>query len=207
MQYKEASEIAGMVIDDHYTDEELKLIKREIKFLASKLGDEHTTHAATNSSGGRKKRGSGVFLDAVYCDRKYSDILLITRKLFTDPTILKFIKEREYSNPIYNLWKQTNKDTTLLQSYRNGDYYDFHYDNAIFTAITTLKFHDTYTGGHLEFRSSENTIVQFEGIHNRTIFFPSGIEHRVTEVFQKQSKNASVLDNRWSISHLIRVTD
>lgn len=203
-------EIPCLIVEDYYTPSELEDIKIEILFLEPKLGDESSTNAATDSSGyveRKKKSGRGLFLDGVYTDRKYSSILQVSRKLFRDPVIRSQINlfQTDTRDKLYwNLWNSINTDTTILQCYRNGDYYKYHEDTTLFTSITTLKFKNQQIGGDLMFKSpKDGSDLLYQAPHNSMILFPSVLSHSVTEV--QASPPNDIFDMRWSISHLISI--
>jgi Rps23 Pro-64 3,4-dihydroxylase Tpa1-like proline 4-hydroxylase len=199
-----------VIFDDYYSDNELAQIAQEIEFLAPKLGDENTTGTAqekTPFGEKSKKRGHGVFVDEVYQNRGYSSILTVSHKIFADPKYSNKIKEAETSKNggiYWNLWKTVNHHSTLLQTYRNGDYYNFHRDSSLFTVITTLKFaNEPMVGGDLLFRDNFGKEFLYKAEHNSTIVFPSVIEHSVTEVCVDSYRKTSIFDHRWSIAHLM----
>ena len=212
-QLKLFDKITAIVVNDYYDESELSSIMTEIQFLEPKLGDENKTRAATEQTSygeRRKKRGRGVFLDDVYTDRRFSSILTVSRKLFQNDQIRKeinTIQDQDKDALYWRMWNNLNYDSTLLQCYTNGDYYDYHVDHSIFTSITTLKFTNAYVGGDLMFRyNGEENLYQAE--HNSTILFPSVVDHRVDEVKHNPDSNKNYLENnifkmRWSIAHLI----
>jgi predicted 2-oxoglutarate/Fe(II)-dependent dioxygenase YbiX len=202
--------IPCIIVDDYYSDNELAKIAQEIEFLAPKLGDEKTTGTATEITAvgeKTKKRGHGVFVDSVYQHRGYSSILNVSQKLFTDQRVSNKIQEAKTSKTggvYWNLWKTVNHHSTLLQTYRNGDYYNFHVDTSLFTVITTLKFaKEPMLGGDLLFRDNFEKEFLYQAEHNSTIIFPSVIEHSVTEVCVDSYRKNSIFDHRWSIAHLL----
>jgi predicted 2-oxoglutarate/Fe(II)-dependent dioxygenase YbiX len=202
--------ISCVIVDDYYSDNELAQIAQEIEFLAPNLGDENSTGAAKEKTAvgeKRKKRGHGVFVDEVYQHRGYSSILNVSQKLFTDSRVSNKIKEAEISKNggiYWNLWKTVNHHSTILQTYRNGDYYNFHVDASLFTVITTLKFaNEPMLGGDLLFRDNFGKEFLYQAAHNSTIIFPSVIEHSVTEVCVDSYRKTSIFDHRWSIAHLL----
>ena len=202
--------IPCIIVDDYYSDNELAKIAQEIEFLAPKLGDEKTTGTATEITAvgeKTKKRGHGVFVDSVYQHRGYSSILNVSQKLFTDSRVSNKIQEAKTSKTggvYWNLWKTVNHHSTLLQTYRNGDYYNLHVDSSLFTVITTLKFAtEPMVGGDLLFRDNFGKEFLYKAEHNSTIVFPSVIEHSVTEVCVDSYRKTSIFDHRWSIAHLM----
>jgi hypothetical protein len=184
-----------------------------------KLRKEETTNAATKEdifgTNLRKKSGRGVFIDNIYKEenRRFSSILAVSRKVFHNKEIKEAANSlMDYSNRdcyYWSLFNNLNWDSTLLQCYKNGDYYDYHADHAIFTFISTFKFANHVTGGNLYIKNKAglNTIEKYE--NNKLIIFPSLLEHAVAEVFVNKISNSDVpvidslaCENRWSITHL-----
>ncbi len=65
-----------ILIDNTYTEEELRLIFLELDFWAlsgNLMGSEHTG-TAKFKEGTVKKKNRGVFRDGVYADRSYSNL-------------------------------------------------------------------------------------------------------------------------------------
>ena len=200
-----------IVLKDVFNDEELWKVKNEIEFLWPKLGPAETTSAAVDERGARKKVGRGVFLDNVYADRGYSDILCATRKFFTDQEIKKTIEEFAKEDIYWRQWPHMNYDTTLLQEYRNGDYYDWHVDYSSFTIVTNLKFDGLKcNGGDLNIDMGDSGFTLTE--HNRAVIFPSVLKHRVSEMYLDSGyqfrsdilpERVNPFMRRWSIAQLV----
>ena len=186
-------------ITDLYDLNELEYIVQEIRFLNSKLGDQYETNAAPETNfKALKKKGRGVFLDNVYADRSYSDILTISRKVFHNEDIRDKIRELAETNIYWDLFFKLNYDSTLLQNYVNGDYYDYHTDESIITFISTFLWDTNIKGGELVI---DDLILPLE--HNAAVIFPSIIEHKVNEVIVNGDKFTDpILNGRWSIAHL-----
>ena len=197
-------DVPCLAIENTYSEDELQVIRNEISFIEPKIGDEEKTNAAkekTPYGEKRKKRGRGVFLDDVYTDRRYSSILNCSRKLFHTPEFLTCYAELAETNIYWKLWPHTNHDSTLLQCYGNGDYYEYHQDSSQFTIITVLNFNDAYEGGELHLRLNRE-VYNNKSAHNTTLIFPSVIDHTVTEV-KIQNKIKDIFDYRWTVSHLV----
>jgi hypothetical protein len=186
-----------LIIKEIYSKEELKLIWKETEFLFDKLGDENETSAALEEDGEtRKKSGKGIFLDDVYKRRDFSDLLNITRKIFHDEEVKKSIVE--LNSPMFNMFKKTNWDSTMLQYYEEGNYYKQHQDESFFTAIYTFyKEPKKFEGGDLHFEEYNYTLPIR---NNQLILFPSIVSHGVTEV---QMKQPGYMNGRVSIANLI----
>lgn len=189
-----------IIIQDIFSAEERSLIWREADFLFNKLGGPDETNAARETEDGpRKKSGKGVFLDNVYQDRGFSDMLSITRKPFHDEKIVSAVSELASTSPYFKLWSKTNWDSTLFQYYSHGDHYKSHLDESIFTIIHTFyKTPKQFDGGDLFFEEYSYTLpIRC----NQTIIFSSQIQHQVNEVVMHSEDTG--MDGRFSISNLV----
>lgn len=169
-----------IIINDVYSENHLNLIWKETEFLYEKLGNEESTNAAMVSvdSQQRKKRGWGLFLDHVYLRRDVSDILNISRFPYQSDNVLEAIKNID--EIYFKLYEKCDWDATLLQYYGNGDYYDSHIDESLFTIIYTYYVSPKkFTGGDLAFAEYEY-FLPCE--NNQMIIFPSCVQHQVTPV-------------------------
>lgn len=163
-----------VIIDDMYTDDELKLIWREIEFLTPKMWTPETALAAMDENG-YKKTAKGIPLDVVYAQRSVSDILTLNRKWFDDEVVSELVK----CHPFYGFMEICNSDTTLLNCYRDGDYYRSHRDLATLSAVTFFVT-EGVTGGDFHFTDHNNYTI--ESKNNRAVIFPSAIRHSVDVV-------------------------
>jgi len=138
------------------------------------MGSEHTG-TAKFKDGTVKKKNRGVFLDDVYADRSYSNLLKFNRKIF-EITLDK-------PSTVLNALKASNRDKTLVSYYENDEEYKSHQDAAILTSVTYLhKQPKAFDGGDLVLPEYG---YAFEPWFNRTYIFPSVVEHGVTPVIMK----------------------
>lgn len=183
-----------IIIDNTYTEEELKLIFLELDFWTlskNLMSPEHTGTARWND-GTIKKKNVGVFLDDVYVDRKHSNILSLNRKIY----------EIKIDQPsvVLNYLKESNRDTTLISYYENEAHYKSHKDASTLTAVTYLyKQPKVFEGGNLILTDYG---YQFEPWFNRTYIIPGVVEHEVTEVLMKADDCGKGL-GRYCISNFI----
>jgi hypothetical protein len=191
-----------VIINNSFTPEELKLIWVELQFLSQphKLQPPEQTGTAwkLDSSGNRifSKNNAGLWLDDIYKDRNLSDILKFNRKIF-DATFIEDIVKQHW---FFNYLKYCNNDMTLLSYYEDGGYYKPHPDVATITVVTHLfKEPRLFEGGDLSFPDFDYNVGL---VNNRTIMFPSIIEHEVSNV--KVNSNEE-LSGRFTISQFIRL--
>ena len=71
----------------------------------------------------------------------------------------------------------TNRDSTLLSFFKDGDYYKSHNDNCVITAILYLIPKNDYVGGNILFSQFD---FEHKPQNNQLIVFPSCIEHEVS---------------------------
>jgi len=163
-------------IYDFYTDEELKLIWKELDFILNDynlLGPDKT--ASAHDNGVLLKNNLGFFLDSLYTNRESSNILRINRKIFH---VTQEIFDKSNNWFLKNF--KSNVDGTLISYYENGHYYNKHYDDAAATCLTWLyKEPKSFVGGNLLF---EDYGIEVEVKNNSLIFFPSIIPHRVSTI-------------------------
>ena len=191
-----------VIINNYFTQEELKRIWVELQFLTQphKLQPPEYTGTAWNlDSNGNKilsKNNVGLWLDDIYTDRRVSDILKFTRKIFDK----NFTEDATKQHWFFNYLAHSNSDNTLLSYYEDGGYYKPHPDVCTITAVTHLfKEPKLFEGGDLSFpRFDYNVGV----VNNRTILFPGIIEHEVSNV--KVNSNEE-LSGRFTISQFIRL--
>ncbi len=176
---------------------EFQLIWNELIFLVPKMLPPEQTSAATRERGIPRKKGYGIMIDSMFNNKEHSDILLFMTK-----TVSERVRNasKESSDVYMQLFKHINHGCTLVQAYRNGDYYEPHEDSAVFTAVTLIhKTPKKYQGGELIF-PDYNYNSKLE--NNSTIIFPSVVRHEVTEV---KLKTDNPEDARFTISQLLHI--
>jgi len=176
-----------LIVDDIYSDHELKLIWQELDFLNHPLkwkSPEETASAKLN--GELLKNNFGIFLDGddgVFSDRKISNILSINRKILNQE-ILGSYRELSFG---YQSAFTTNSDTTLISYYEDSHYYKKHKDHAIMTALTWFyKEPKAFFGGDLIFSDFNKHTVELK--NNRAVLFPSFVFHEVEEICMPEHK-------------------
>lgn len=185
-----------IIIDNTYTEEELKLIFLELDFwtMSGNLLDPSETGSALNKEGLPKKKNKGVFLDTLYTNRSSSKILELNRKIYKIQT--------KQPSVIINFLQESDSDTTLISYYENEEYYKSHRDVSVLTAVTYLyKQPKLFEGGNLILTDYG---YQFEPWFNRTYIMPGVVEHEVTEVTMKTEDLGKGL-GRYCISNFINI--
>lgn len=186
-----------IIIHNLLDQNEIKLIWNELIFFVPKMLSPEHTHAAKNERGTPKKRGYGIMIDSFFNNKEDSDILFLMRKTVG----IEVRHALENTSDLYlQLFKHINKGATLLQIYKNGDYYESHEDTSVFTAVTLIhNMPKKYQGGELYFDDYDFT-PKLE--NNSTIIFPSVINHEVTEV---RMKTNNIEDSRFTITQLLNI--
>jgi hypothetical protein len=183
-------------IDNFYNENELQLIWDELKFLTHSHKLELPNK--TGQIDPTMKHNNGLFLDSVYAERRFSNILKVNRKVFS-ANIMKQYADLHFMNTvIFNL----NSDATLLSYYENAGYYKSHSDTAVITILTWLfKEPKQFEGGNLIFTDFKEEI----NIKNNTvIMFPSHTKHEVTAI-KMESKNKFSGNGRYCISQFMSI--
>ena len=127
-----------------------------------------------------------LFLDALYKDEAASPIAAITsNKLMSEQfrdTVGAGISH------YYDLYNLLNKKSFLISYYEKSNYYDYHHDLGLFTALTYLwKEPRAFEGGEIKFKLKDNTEFRPGIKNNRCIIFPSYIKHAAEEVYMDDS--------------------
>ena len=161
-------------IRNFYNPEELRLIWQELDFLTHY--NKMNPPEQTGQKGPHMKHNVGLFLDELYRDRKYSNILGVNRKLFSEEVVNAYTS----LHITYNTYRLCNFDTTLVSYYENSSYYKSHHDLAVATSVTWIfKEPKKFKGGDFIF-SQFNEKIEVE--NNMTVIFPSCMLHEVTSI-------------------------
>jgi hypothetical protein len=167
--------IPFLIIDDTYSKEEQVQIYSELDFFADKLQGPDVTNSAEDKDG-NIKNNRGVFLENVFTNRKFSNILNINRKLFNTEVRHNLFK----CHYAYQLLNNTNQDSTLMSYYDDGGSYFSHRDSSVISIITWVyKQPKNFLGGNFKFTDYD---LDVEVKNNRTIIFFSTYKHEVSKV-------------------------
>ena len=183
-----------ILIDNTYTEEELRLIFLELDFWTlsgNLMGPEHTG-TALFGDGTVKKKNQGAFFDDIYTDRSYSNLLKLNRKLF------RIMLDKP--SAVLNTLREATEDRTLVSYYENESEYKSHKDASQLTAVTYL-YHQpkAFDGGDLILTEYG---YAFEPWFNRTYIFSSVVEHEVTPIIMRPEDCGKGL-GRYCISSFI----
>jgi Rps23 Pro-64 3,4-dihydroxylase Tpa1-like proline 4-hydroxylase len=180
-----------LLMEDVYSEEELKLVHQELEFLHPKLQNPEFTESAS-ITGDVIKNNTGIFLDSVYLNRNFSDILRINRKFFRQ----EVFDLAALCHPSLRLIQTSKRDSTLISYYDNGDYYKPHIDSSTISIVGWVyKEPKNFTGGDFFF-SDYN--IKVEPKNNSFIMFLSCYKHEVDEVIMTDSNK--YFSGRFSIT-------
>jgi Rps23 Pro-64 3,4-dihydroxylase Tpa1-like proline 4-hydroxylase len=188
-----------IIVRDFYNEIELSDIWKELEFLTNdrSLKSPEDTNSATTLDGVIKKNNHGVWIDSLYTDRKISNILTHSRKIFD----LNFITKASFCHFVFKNLVTCDNDSILMSYYEDSNYYKSHIDNAALTVLTNFyKEPKCFTGGDLIFETHNNYTIPVE--NNRVIIIPSVIEHAVSAV--KMDSNNLNGFGRYTLAHFIK---
>jgi len=186
-----------LIIDDFYNTDELELIWEELNFYTK----PDKLLVAKDFGGVVDKTNShALFLDIVYKEhRKLSNILTVTRKVFTKDILESFAQIHDCCG----LAPITNNDCTKVRYYHNGEYYEPHVDSSMQFLIFTYfnKEPKKFSGGELYFPKYD---YEFPCNNNSLIIFPGWVAHGVREV---KIEDSNYYDGwgRYAITHFLRL--
>lgn len=188
-----------IILDNFYEPHEYVDILDECLFLSKrdkmKLPEE--TGTALSEQKKPLKKNKALFLDSEFKNRNTSDILYHNRKIFNNLIADELAKIDIY----YRYLKLCESDTTLVSYYENEGYYDSHSDASVITCITWIfKEPKSFSGGNIFFEDDKNNSINC--VNNRTIFFPSFLNHSIDKVMMDESK-IGLGFGRFSITNFI----
>lgn len=179
--YHEVNKLPVIVIDKFYSEEACDRIWKELCVLNSTpdklLPPEKTGSAWDPSEDGKiyLKQNKGVFLDEVYHNRNFSDILRETSKIF-EPDICKQLIDR---HQFFKYVKNSTADKTLVSYYEESDSYRAHTDCATVSMVSWFfKKPKSFSSGDIVIEDQ----LTIECVYNRVILFPSILLHAVLPV-------------------------
>ena len=187
-----------VIIDDFYDSQSLDKVWREVEYINNPnrmaLANETNTYTPlVNGAREVKAVNNRAFLSAIFKEAKYSDIDFITNH-----TLHENYKEIWEYHPDWFFRTFHCVQTSILVSYyENSHYYKPHYDEAYMTCLTWIyKEPKAFDGGELSF---SNYNLKIELKNNRSIVFPSQIQHEVSPVIMDKTAETEGL-GRYCIS-------
>jgi hypothetical protein len=177
-----ADGIDAVVIDNFYTEEQLKEIMLELKWLTKKsilVGEDELESARLNGELLASKRG--IFLEHVFKNWKHS--ALISHGI-TQTTDKQFIDGLYEYSTLFKSLIGCNSRSHLLSYYENSNYYKPHKDGFFYTILNYFYVEPKqFEGGEVILHScNSDKIASIEVKHNRAIVIASQTMHEVKEI-------------------------
>jgi hypothetical protein len=177
-----ADGIDAVVIDNFYTEEQLKEIMLELKWLTkSSVMLDETKLKAAEVNGEILTTKTGVFLESVFLNWKHSALIShgmtqISSQGFKDKLL-------EYNTMFKSLF-QCNSRSHLVSYYENSQYYKPHRDGFFFTVLNYFFIEPKqFEGGELVVYScNSKKEATIEPKHNRTVVILSSTLHEAKEI-------------------------
>ena len=177
-----------VIIDDLYSEEELRLIWKDFNHVYPLLLPGDKTGSAKDN-GVFQKKNKGIFIN-----HEDNTILRLGGKTWS---LLNTLKESLNPGEWWLKNIRTSDSKTLVSYYEDTDYYKAHSDCAEITALSWYyKEPKKYRGGDLKFTDYN---IDVECKNNRCIIFPSMIVHEVSEIKMNKGDMDKKL-GRWTIS-------
>lgn len=185
MRVKYATEpFPYVLIDELYNEWELEELWEEMDYLCSPrrlMVADTNNGSATDPNGELLKFTHCQYLEDVYKNRNHSAILQITEKIFMEDSTF-FMNHPHWFFP--GTAANTNQHYTQLVYYENNDEYKSHRDCAQFTVLNWFyRKPKKFSGGNLCF---EDFDLEIECLNNRTLIFPSVINHAAKPVIMEE---------------------
>lgn len=184
-----------LLIENVYGNYELEKIWSELSYLQSVYSGLDGSNM-TGSNYSHSKNNRGVFLDAIYSDRRFSNILTSSRKLLSKEIL-------QHKESWFFKYFTASRDTTLVSYYETDDYYRPHLDWSHLTICTWIyKEPKKFTGGEFSFPDYNITL---ECTNNTAVAFPGRILHSVSPV-KMDEDDLDLNLGRYCISQFLQLT-
>jgi len=191
--------IDHFVIENIYDKTDLSKIWREIDFLTdpNKLLGPESTMPATDSRGQVLKSSRSVFLNEVYKNENFSDILSLKNKIYENFDFQEIVKQNKLLELVF---KSLNYSSSLLSYYEDSDEYKFHTDMSIVT-VTNYFFREpkNFTGGDL-YLCDNNYKIEIK--NNMAVIFLGKTPHCAEKISMKDKTQFNGL-GRYCVSHFL----
>lgn len=165
-----------IVVENLWTEQERTEMFDEMLYLEKKalFKPPTETNSAIDDNGNLMKMNTGMFIDHIWHNREYSDILKHNRNIF------KVFENKKVEKSWYYNGLGFNTDSTLVSYYEDACYYKSHRDKTVVTVVSWFfKEPKKFKGGEITFTDYDLT---FEVTNDLTILFPSNIKHEVSEI-------------------------
>jgi len=201
--------IDAVVIDNFYTEDQLKEIMLELQWLTKPsvmLSQGESLGSSVNVETGEvftSKRG--VFLEEVFKNWKHSALI----KYAMDNFLKEEVRNKLYEfSTFYKILYHCDSRTHLVSYYENSDYYKPHTDQTTFTVLNWFsKEPKQFTGGNLKVYScNSDKIAEIEFKHNRVVIVTGSTYHEVTKI-ESQLTNTLSTNGRYCNSIFLNMAE
>jgi len=185
--------IDAVVIDNFYTEQQLKEIMIELKWLTKPsimVSEENLSSARNETSNEFLTSKKGIFLEEVFVNWRHSALIKYPMDNFTKDNVKNKLLE---FNSLFKLFYNVDSRSHLLSYYENSDFYKPHTDTTVFTVLNYF-FNEPrkFTGGELKLYGFNNKKeADIELRNNRVVIIAGNTFHEVKEI-------KSNLDNSFS---------
>lgn len=187
-----ADGIDAVVIDNFYTEDQLKEIMLELKWLTkpSVFHDETKLISAVNSNGEILTQKNGVFLEEIFKNWEHSAII---SHGMTQTSNNEFKNKLLEFNTMFKSLFDCNTRSHLVSYYENSQYYKPHKDTFFFTILNYFFVEPKqFEGGELVVYScNSNKEATIEPKNNRAVLILSSTLHEAKEIRSKIDQKLS----------------
>ena len=171
----------ALIIDNWYTDKELKKVFKEFDYYTNNGLDMLIDSSNDPSTARDKTIGSLAKTYRFYVEpNPYSVMYKYNYKYSYE----EFIRMVENETLFGGYFCNTKRNSLMVNYYETGEYYKSHRDNSVITQLTWVNREPKmYEGGDLILTDMGEKV---ECKNNRTIFFPGHYKHEITEVKMKK---------------------
>lgn len=193
------------IIEYFYSEEELKLIWKELDYLTSPnkmiLSGRELGTAKDNLTQSIKSSSYGINLDAYFSKKIYSDILVVTDKIFNQ----SLLNQIASLHPLMGHVSHLNDSSTMLKYYEDAEEYTGHIDIARFTMLNYFfKEPKQFTGGNLYFKDFDYTL---EIKNNMVVFFCGAINHASTKLISNDFYDKFSGYGKYCVTKFLRIKE
>lgn len=184
--------IDAIVIDNFYTEDQLKEIMLELKWLTKKsiMQPPEKLSSARTESGEILTSKKGIFLEQVFANWQHSALL----KYPWDQLHLESVRSKILEfNTLFKILYQCNSRSHLLSYYENSDYYKAHPDSTVFTILNYFHTEPAqFTGGEIKLYScNSDRFAKVDVKQNRIVIIAGCTMHEVAPIKSKLENTLS----------------
>ena len=206
-----------LVIDDYYTEQELKSVWSEIDFYTNSQDRDEIGRANDNSvarESGKPLSESYRWYPCNYFNNDFTNISPLFR-LSSKLSCQELHNSFKDLYPWYNLFTSTNISDIMLSYYEEGDYYKKHHDSSMWTqliwvakpeGLSTSPKSRKWKGGDFYVYTEQDKKKKISWQNNRSVIFPSMLKHEVEPIVWKDVEH-KFGDGRYTITYFLYWND